>query len=94
MKISRKFRVCGKVQGVFFRASAKQQADCLGLTGWIRNCENGDVEGLVSGEAEAVSAMMNWLAEGPRMARVDKLTVSDCDLQSFTNFVVGETSSA
>ncbi len=88
MEISRKFRVCGTVQGVFFRASAKQEADRLSLSGWIRNCDNGDVEGLASGETEAMSSFMNWLAEGPRLARVDKLTTTECDYQSFDSFEV------
>lgn len=88
MKIARKFRVYGKVQGVFFRASAKKEADRLSLTGWIRNCGNGDVEGFACGEPEAISSFMNWLAEGPRMAKVDKLTAIESHYQPFRDFEI------
>ena len=88
MKTGRKFSVRGRVQGVFFRASGKREAERLGLSGWIRNCENGDVEGIVNGEAEAVASFAKWLAQGPRMASVEKLTLTECDYQSFKNFEV------
>ena len=79
MDKSIKFRVSGRVQGVFFRASAKQEAERLGLQGWIRNCAHGEVEGVASGSAERLEAFARWLARGPRMARVEKLEVTACE---------------
>lgn len=63
-------RISGHVQGVGFRAWTQQRADSLGLSGWVRNCENGDVEALFSGPADAVNAMLAACNEGPRHARV------------------------
>jgi acylphosphatase len=68
-----KVRVVGIVQGVGFRAWTEQQANALGLSGWVQNCENGDVEAVFSGPAEAVSAMLAACREGPRHAKVDRV---------------------
>ena len=76
------------MQGVFFRASAKQQADALGITGWVRNCVNGDVEGVASGTKEQLDSFSSWLAEGPAMARVQELDLETADYQPFTGFKV------
>lgn len=50
----------GKVQGVFFRASAKEQADKLGLNGWVRNLSDGSVEIQVEGEKETLKRFLEW----------------------------------
>lgn len=63
--------VSGHVQGVFFRASARQEAQRLGLTGWARNLSDGRVEVLACGEPEQVERYREWLREGPPDARVD-----------------------
>jgi len=64
-------QVSGRVQGVFFRASTRDKATSLGLTGWVRNLANGDVELLVEGEPAAVARMLAWCHRGPGLARVD-----------------------
>lgn len=64
-------QVSGRVQGVFFRASTRDKAKSLGLTGWVRNLANGDVELLVEGEPGAVAHMLAWCHTGPALARVD-----------------------
>jgi acylphosphatase len=69
--ISRRFRVTGKVQGVFFRQSACSQAEQLSLRGYARNLPDGSVEILVHGAVPAVEALRQWLHQGPRSARVD-----------------------
>jgi len=61
------------VQGVGFRAWTEQQASALGLAGWVRNCEDGDVEAVFSGPPDAVSAMLAACKSGPRHARVDRV---------------------
>jgi acylphosphatase len=65
-----KFIVSGKVQGVFFRASARTQAQELGLSGYAKNLPNGDVEVLASGTDAALDALERWLRAGPPAAQV------------------------
>jgi acylphosphatase len=70
----RKFRVEGRVQGVWFRESTRQQAAGLGIGGYAVNCPDGSVEVLACGESEALDALARWLAQGPPMARVRSVT--------------------
>jgi acylphosphatase len=72
-----RFRVTGRVQGVAYRASAMDAATAVGLVGWVRNLTNGDVEGVVQGEATAVDDFLAWAARGPAGARVDRLHTTD-----------------
>lgn len=65
--------VKGRVQGVFFRAETQATAIWLGLSGWVRNTDEGHVEVLIGGDPEAVEAMREWLWQGPPRARVDAL---------------------
>lgn len=66
-------RITGFVQGVGFRAWTERQAVVLGLSGWVRNCENGDVEAVFSGPADAVAAMLSACRQGPRHAEVERI---------------------
>jgi len=68
-----KFIVGGKVQGVFFRASARDEALRLRLTGHAKNLVDGSVEILVCGEEPALAALESWLRVGPPAARVDSV---------------------
>ncbi len=86
MKQTLKFKLSGRVQGVFFRVSTKQQADSLGLGGWVRNCEDGSVEGMASGAAEQLNTFRSWLERGPKMAQVQSLKTELCDYQIFAGF--------
>lgn len=63
----------GKVQGVYFRASARQKAQALGLNGWVRNLADGRVELLAQGPEAALQALLTWAWQGPSAARVDHL---------------------
>jgi acylphosphatase len=75
MGASYRFTVKGRVQGVFFRQSARQIAERLGLSGWVRNRTDGAVEGLVSGgDTQALQRFREWLQQGPPSARVDELS--------------------
>lgn len=67
----------GRVQGVWFRGSTQTEARKLGVTGWVRNCEDGTVEVVVHGDDHAVDALVTWLHGGPRLARVDSVKVAD-----------------
>ena len=68
-----RFIVSGKVQGVFFRASARDRANALGLRGFAKNLPDGRVEVLAAGSDAAIDELAAWLREGPPMARVDDL---------------------
>lgn len=70
-------RVHGLVQGVGFRQACVQQAQALGLAGWVRNRIDGSVEVLLQGPAPAVARMQAWLHEGPPPARVEGVTVTE-----------------
>ena len=69
--------VQGRVQGVFFRAYTKEEADRLGLVGWVRNRHDGAVEALIEGEAAAVDRMIDWLYQGSPMANVVRVQVAE-----------------
>lgn len=70
MTICQRFVVSGLVQGVFFRASTREHARQLGLSGWVRNLPGGRVEVLACGSVEMLDALHEWLWEGPSEARV------------------------
>ncbi len=70
MKQCEQYRVKGRVQGVFFRASTRDQAQRLGLRGYVRNLPGGDVEVVAWGEREDLHKLAAWLWKGPPSARV------------------------
>jgi acylphosphatase len=67
---ARRFRITGKVQGVYFRHSTRLEAERLALAGYARNLPDGSVEVLVRGPAAAVEQLHRWLHRGPPSARV------------------------
>ena len=69
-----KFIVSGRVQGVFYRASTREQALRLGLAGYAKNLPNGRVEVLATGSTEALDALECWLRLGPPAAKVDAVS--------------------
>ena len=66
-----RFIVRGRVQGVFFRASTREQALKLGITGHASNLDDGNVEVVACGASEALDALQEWLRRGPPSARVE-----------------------
>jgi acylphosphatase len=74
-----RFTVSGKVQGVYFRASAREQAVRLGLRGYASNLADGRVEVLAIGDAAAIATLEKWLWQGPRLARVQDVAREDVD---------------
>ncbi len=70
-EVTRRFVVSGKVQGVYFRHSARLEAKRLGVRGFARNLGNGSVEVLARGDSSAVEELRLWLHRGPAQARVD-----------------------
>ena len=76
----------GRVQGVYYRASAKDMARKNGLTGWIRNTPDGHVEAIASGNEDQLELFINWCRQGPRGARVTEVDiqlVEDAEFDSF-----------
>ena len=68
--------ISGRVQGVWYRESTRQEAERLGLDGWVRNLADGRVEAVVEGEPGLVAQLLAWCHEGPRLARVSDVAVT------------------
>jgi acylphosphatase len=85
----RRFIVSGKVQGVWFRASARNEALALGLSGHALNLADGAVEVVACGEADALDRLAGWLNRGPRLARVDRVTTESIGEQIVQGFEIG-----
>lgn len=88
MKACRHYRVSGHVQGVFFRASTREKARALGLTGWVRNLPDGGVEAVACGESAQLERLEQWLRRGPELAKVDSVEVTAEDYTPYTGFEV------
>lgn len=71
--------ISGRVQGVAFRHSTKDEADRLGLVGWVRNLDDGRVEALGEGPRETLEQFVAWCHRGPRSARVTGVAVTWSD---------------
>ena len=72
-------RVTGRVQGVWYRGWTRDQAERLGLSGWVRNEPDGSVAALLAGPAPQVARMLELMRDGPRDARVDAVTSTPAD---------------
>jgi len=75
--ICRHYWVKGRVQGVFYRTSAQDQACQLGLSGWVRNLDDGRVEAVACGTEQQLTEFETWLEQGSPMSRVDTVEVKD-----------------
>jgi acylphosphatase len=81
--------VSGRVQGVYYRSYAEDEARELGLTGWIRNRPDGKVEAVFEGEEKAVEDMIDWCHKGSPSSRVDKVEVGwEAPIGEFKEFRV------
>jgi acylphosphatase len=86
MVIRRRVVVYGRVQGVFFRDTARRMAQSRGLGGWVRNAPEGTVEAVFEGDAEVVDSMVRWCGQGPRGAVVERVEVTDEEPEGLTDF--------
>ncbi len=80
--------VSGQVQGVSFRDATRQQAEELGLDGWVRNLQDGRVEAVFEGESETVRQMIEWCEGGPSSADVDDVSVEQETPEGLSGFEV------
>ena len=78
--------ICGKVQGVFYRATAKEIADDLGVKGWVRNLLDRNVEITATGTEESLQKFTDWCKQGPPRAKVDDVIVDEIALEEFRDF--------
>ena len=78
----------GKVQGVFYRASAKEVALALSLTGWVRNTDEGHVEAIASGTDSALQKFVDWCNKGPEKAIVTNVQVTQMEEETFKSFQI------
>ena len=84
----RRYRVRGRVQGVFFRASTREQARQLELCGWARNLADGDVEVVARGQRDKLEQLAQWLAHGPPAANVTNVSSEALELETPDDFEI------
>lgn len=80
--------ISGKVQGVFFRASAKEKADELGISGFVRNQPDGCVYIEAEGDEDQLHSLKAWCQTGPRRAQVESVRIQEGELQHFSQFTI------
>ena len=68
--------ISGRVQGVFYRHNTNQEANRIGVTGWVRNLPSGEVEAVIEGEKDKVTELIEWCRIGPPYSRVDDVSVN------------------
>jgi acylphosphatase len=72
-----RYVVAGRVQGVYYRAAAADEAARLSLDGWVKNLADGRVEVVAAGGPASIAALARWLWKGPPAARVDAVHVEE-----------------
>jgi acylphosphatase len=77
MPIRKNILVKGFVQGVSYRKHTQRIANTLGVKGWVRNLDNGNVEACLEGEESAVDALISWCAFGPKKGKVEEVRILD-----------------
>lgn len=80
--------ISGRVQGVSFRAYTQQQADRLGVRGWVSNEPDGTVAARFEGSRTAVDALVEWCHDGPRSAHVQRVVVHETEPEGATTFEI------
>ena len=78
----------GKVQGVFYRATANDIAKENGITGWIKNTPASDVEAVISGTKDQLEKFTEWCRQGPRRAQVSEVVITEIEEEDFAEFTV------
>jgi acylphosphatase len=86
--IRRRVVVHGFVQGVFFRDSVRRRASTAGVTGWVRNNQDGTVEAVFEGNDLAVERLVDFCRDGPRGAQVDRVEIEIEEPSGLVGFLV------
>ncbi len=86
--LRRRVQVHGEVQGVFFRDSTQEKAQSEGVSGWVRNCEDGTVEAVLEGQEQAVQRVLDFCRRGTDQARVDGVDVTEEEPEGLEGFSV------
>ena len=76
-----KIVISGEVQGINFRFFTKKKADELGIKGYIKNLENGNVEAIFQGDEDSIKKIINWCKKGPSSAKVDSIEINQIKLE-------------
>lgn len=84
-----RIRVRGQVQGVSFRWSCQQEAERLGVAGWVRNESDGTVAAHAEGSADAVRALVEWCGQGPDGAVVEDVETEPAEPEGGSGFSAG-----
>lgn len=89
MKIRKHVRFFGRVQGVYFRANTKRKADELGVSGWVRNEDDGSVEAVFEAESQIIDKIIDWCSTSIRLADVtDSKTEEYAGSEKFHGFEI------
>lgn len=80
--------ISGRVQGVFFRQSAKRKAIELKITGFVKNQNNGSVYIEATADSESLQKFIQWCNHGPDMAKVDDVKIVEIPLKNFSGFEI------
>lgn len=88
MQTNKRIIIRGRVQGVFYRASAKEQADLLGVRGEVQNLKDGSVEIKAEADEATITAFIRWCHQGPPRAKVEEVVVEDAVFTGYSNFKV------
>ena len=86
--VSKKLVVIGKVQGVWFRASTRLKARELNILGTVRNLPDRSVEIVAEGDPVQIEKFIEWCHQGPELAKVDRIEITDQDIRGFINFEI------
>ena len=86
--IRRRVTAHGKVQGVFFRDSTREEAERRGVSGWVRNNPDGSVSAVFEGEPDMVDAMIWFVRDGPGSSDVARIEVDEQEPESLRGFKV------
>ena len=86
MEICKRFIVSGRVQGVWYRGSTQQQAQKLGVKGYVRNLADASVEVVACGPNEQINQLHSWLQQGPNNASVSSVLSEETEYRSLKSF--------
>ncbi len=88
LRISRHYRIRGRVQGVGFRYFVREAAQGLGIDGWVRNCSDGTVEAIAQGDSLTLQQLEERLRTGPSWSQVADIEIRQAETENLSGFVI------